>query len=330
MGLSGALKNPAQRAYLFVAIVFTFISILAIILRFVATRRAGRTPRIEGWLALLSLLLYLGFGVVNLFVAEIANGRNAVELLASPEDFSNEHKLIYAALWLYFYQQLFAKASVMALYYRLFWVNSKFKLSIDGLVCYHLAWITVTSECESTGTLLAVTETINSLGDFLLVALAVFVIPALQTPRATKQKLIVFFGLGILAGAVGFIKIGISFNNDAVYVFTAVALWSNIQAGIGIVCCCAPAYQPILPGPNFWARMASKFSISSLLHLSSPGNSAEVSSSRGDRHSGRRYWLQEEDERSTGLVWLEPPTIDSGYMSADNEGNTHPGKIDMP
>ena len=125
----------------------------------------------------------------------------------------------------------------MALYYRLFWVKPVFKWCIDALVAYHVAWITVTSfligfhcrplaafwdpglpggHCNPTGTLLAVTETLNSFGDFLLVALAVIIISILQTQKATKRRLVVFFGLGVLAGAIGFVKIGVSFNNDAV------------------------------------------------------------------------------------------------------------------
>lgn len=57
--------------------------------------------------------------------------------------------------------------------------------------------------CTSEGTLIAVVEGINSLGDFLLVALAVAIVPTLQVSRATKRKPIVLFGLGILAGAIG-------------------------------------------------------------------------------------------------------------------------------
>ena len=48
------------------SIVLTCISIVAVALRFVATRRSGRGCHIEDWLALTSLLFYLAFGVVNL------------------------------------------------------------------------------------------------------------------------------------------------------------------------------------------------------------------------------------------------------------------------
>ncbi|XXG93811.1 hypothetical protein Hte_000060 [Hypoxylon texense] len=281
MDISGALKNPQQRAYLVVAVIFTPLSILAVALRFWASKRAGREPRVEDWLALLSLVIYLAFGGVNLADARVANGRNALSLINTPEDFAIVRKLIYAALWTYIWQQLFAKFSIIALYRRLFWVEPKYLWCINALIVYHIAWIVVASlmlgfhcrplekfwdsrlsgHCIQEGTLIAVVESINSLGDFLLVALAMAIVPTLRVSAATKRKLVVLFGLGVLAGIIGFVKIGVSFNDDALYVFTMVGIWSNVQAGVSIVCCCAPVYKPILPEPGFWGRLGSKVKI---------------------------------------------------------------------
>lgn len=82
------MKNEQQRAYLVVAVVFTPLSILAVILRFWASKRAGRKPHVEDWLALLSLIIYLAFGSVNLVDAKVANGRSAILLINSSEDFA--------------------------------------------------------------------------------------------------------------------------------------------------------------------------------------------------------------------------------------------------
>ncbi|KAI1123657.1 hypothetical protein F5Y10DRAFT_269873 [Nemania abortiva] len=341
MGISDSLKNPQQRAYLFVAIVFTLTSVLALILRFVATRRAGRKPHVEDWLALTSLLFYLGFGAVNLVDAIISSGRNALELLAAADDFAAVRKLIYAALWLYFYQQLFAKLSILALYYRLFRVKPAFKKCIDALVIYHALWITLVSfliafvcrplarfwdpqvpgHCIPIGTLLAVTETLNSLGDFLLVALAVAIVSIVQSSKTAKRKLVIFFGLGAVAGIIGFVKIGLSFSNDAVYVFTLVALWSNVQAGVGMVCCCAPVYQPLLPSAGSWTRLARKFSFPSL-RLSESRSAAtgfHGSGTQASRHDTHQYWMQRDDGTSTGLVWSDVPRGESRWAAEDGQ-----------
>ncbi|KAI1769329.1 hypothetical protein GGR53DRAFT_154777 [Hypoxylon sp. FL1150] len=325
MNISGALKNQQQRAYLVVALVFTPLSVLAVILRFWATKRSGRKPQTEDWLALLSLAVYLAFGGVNLADAGVSNGRSPLVLIETPEDFAKVRKLIYAGLWTYLWQQLFAKLSIIALYHRLFWVKTKYLWCINALIFYHVAWITVTSfmlgfhcqpldkfwdpqlsgHCIQEGTLIAVVESINSLGDFLLVALAVAIVPTLQVSGATKRKLIILFGLGVLAGVIGFVKIGISFNDDTFYVFTMVALWSNVQAGVGIVCGCAPVYKPILPGPGFWRRLWLKVSFSSLRQRNSPLGSSKRSYIQTPEQGHQQYWLRREDGSVRGLVWSD-------------------------
>ncbi|KAI1775123.1 hypothetical protein F4818DRAFT_441946 [Hypoxylon cercidicola] len=311
MDIGGALKNKQQRAYLVVAVVFTPLSILAVILRFWASRRGGRKPHVEDWLALLSLAIYLAFGGVNLADARVANGRNALVLINTPEDFAIVRK------------QLFAKFSIIALYRRLFWVKPKYLWCINALIVYHIAWIMVVcfmlgfhcqpldkfwnpqvpGHCIQEGTLIAVVEGINSLGDFLLVALAVAIVPNLQISGATKRKLIVLFGFGVLAGVIGFVKIGISFNDDTIYVFTMVALWSNVQAGVGIVCCCAPVYKPILPAPGFWGRLGSKVSFSSLRQRKSPWGSSQGTYIHTPDQDHQQYPLQQGDGSVRELVW---------------------------
>lgn len=74
----------------------------------------------------------------------------------------------------------------------------------------------LSGQCFQEGTFIAVVEGINSLGDFLLVALPVAIVPTLRVSGATKKKLFALFGLGVLAGVIGFVKIGISFNDDTV------------------------------------------------------------------------------------------------------------------
>ncbi|KAL7626895.1 hypothetical protein AAE478_003669 [Parahypoxylon ruwenzoriense] len=277
------------------AVVFTPLSILAVILRFWATKRAGRKPHVEDWLALFSLAIYLAFGGVNLADAKVANGRNALVLINTPEDFAIVRKLIYAALWTYLWQQLFAKFTWI--------IVASFML---GFHCQPLDefWNPrLSGHCIQEGTLIAVVEGINSLGDFLLVALAVAIVPTLQVSGATKRKLIVLFGLGVLAGVIGFVKIGISFNDDTVYVFTMVALWSNVQAGVGIVCCCAPVYKPILPAPGFWGRLGSGVSFSSLRQKKSPWGSSQGTYVHTPGQDHQRYWLQQGDGSVRELVW---------------------------
>lgn len=141
---------------------------------------------------------------------------------------------MYAALWAYVWQQLFAKFSIMSLYYRLFHVNHKFSLCIYALMIYHIAWVITVSVmlsmfCQPLGkffsplipgrcigeiTFITVTETINSFGDFLLVALAMSMVRILHMSKVNRWRLRILFGSGALAGIIGFLKIGLSFNRS--------------------------------------------------------------------------------------------------------------------
>ncbi|KAJ8132426.1 hypothetical protein O1611_g1198 [Lasiodiplodia mahajangana] len=236
MGISDLLTRPQDRAYFAVAVFFQLTSVVALVLRFLATERAGRRPHVEDWLAFASLLLYLCFSTANLAGVIRSEGRPASEPAASEAELAVVGKLVYVSVFVYFYQQFFAKLSILALYYRLFKVNPKFKRGIDALVAYHAIWITVSTflisficrplakfwdsrvagQCTPIGPLIAVTETLNSVGDFLLVGLAITIVGMVQISEAAKRKLFICFGLGALAGVVGFIKIGFSFLGDAV------------------------------------------------------------------------------------------------------------------
>ncbi|GAP87027.2 putative integral membrane protein [Rosellinia necatrix] len=366
----GVFRNYEQKAYFFVAIVFTPLSIAAVVLRFWAVKRAGLKHYAEDWLALISLIIHLAYTGITLADEIIGNGRDTFALVKTPADLivvrkvtaitylpsslfsvaawasaNSTPKLTYTALWTYSYQQLFAKLSIMALYYRIFKVNRRFVHYVYTLFVYHIAWIIevtfllgfhcrplakfwnllLPGQCIQEGTFIAVSGSINSLGDFLLVALSIAMVRTLQMPSATKWKLAFLFGLGVLSGIIGFVKIGESFNTDAICefpaampcmsrvwtnppcfyidVFTIVALWSNVQAVVSLICCCAPVYKPILPAAGFWTRLMSKVSMASLRQRSSHSNRSSGSFERAGSRDQQQHWERRHDGHSKGRVW---------------------------
>lgn len=84
-----------------------------------------------------------------------------------------------------------------------------------------------------------------------------------------------------------------------------VAIWSNVQAGVGIVCCCAPVYKPILPTAGFWRRIGSKVSLSNLRQKQSPWGSSQRTYVQTSGQDHQQYWLQRGDGSVRGLVWSE-------------------------
>lgn len=94
--------------------------------------------------------------------------------------------------------------------------------------------------------------------------------------------------------------------------YTMAAIWSNIQAVVCLVCCCAPVYKPILPGPNFWENLKSKptlffvrrerYRLRDSYALTSTAGAKRREPSSERREQG---WLANDDGSSLGLVWAE-------------------------
>jgi hypothetical protein len=110
--------------------------------------------------------------------------------------------------------QLFAKLSILCLYYRIFAINRTFAIWIKVLmglqiivsvvsellnlfICWPIykAWSPEisTGSCVNLGKMLAGTETVNSLIDFTMAIFAVVALRGLQIGWSTKWKLAVIF-----------------------------------------------------------------------------------------------------------------------------------------
>lgn len=68
--------------------------------------------------------------------------------------------------------------------------------------------------CIPEGIFISITESFNSFGDFLLVALAMDMVRVLRLSKVNRWRLRFLFGSGAFAGIIGFIKIGMSFDDD--------------------------------------------------------------------------------------------------------------------
>ena len=113
-------------------------------------------------------------------------------------------------------QQLFAKFSLLFLYYRVFSVSRRFVYCVYVLGTVQLLWSISTylvhyflctpvkklwepktpGHCINNPVFLAAGETPNSLVDFALVGLAVWMVFSLQMKSSTKWKLSVLFAVG--------------------------------------------------------------------------------------------------------------------------------------
>lgn len=174
------------------------------------------------------------------------------------------HQVGYVMNTMFPTNQTFVKLSLLALYYRFFSVNKSFVRWVWVIGTLHFCWFMamfwirwfmctpvarvwnprIPGHCIDSNMLLAVGEAFNSVFDFVMVALAVWVVLSLKVTRATRWKLSILFALGGLSGVIGFVKIGQAYGGVGANILNAV--WDEVQMAASIVCCCAPIYRSIV------------------------------------------------------------------------------------
>ncbi|KAI0193446.1 hypothetical protein F4808DRAFT_442187 [Astrocystis sublimbata] len=328
MGWESELNAP-NRAEFIVVIALLPVATLALVLRFLATRRTKRKLALEDYAAFgawATLVLHDAAAFVSL---KLTGSKDPVELAFNdPTAFEHGRKWTLAASVLYPTQQWFAKLSVAALYLRIFGVDTTYRNIIFGLIALQTAWWFipffiqifacspmekfwmpfVEGTCISQGTIIAVQESVNSLLDFAFVILAMFMLQKLNISQATKAKLGVLFGLGALAGILGVVKIVITYSGDDFYAFAIVAAFSNVQMVVGIICSSVPVLTPLLPANGLWFRISSKFR-KTYPSGGSTGPHASTSPRTDHSHSMKRksqggwQYIHEDNSSMRGLAW---------------------------
>lgn len=316
--------------------IFTPLGILVTILRFVATHRASRKPSIEDWLAVVATVFFITTNLGGLMAISILNGREiAEEIRESPSDYKHMRQWDMVALYSYFAHMTSLKLSVLALYYRIFGVRTAYRVWIyvlggvqtivfillcifQALLCHPFERYfdrSVPGSCKEDGLIVLGGELPNSLIDFAMVVLAIFMIRPLQLSSTMKWRLRVVFGLGSLVGVIGIIKIAITYSTDVLYAFSMVSLWSGVQMFVALLCCCLPVYTPILPTSAFWSRISSQMiNYATFGRFSGFGSKSDSTNTKGSsKRKGRnpsgesqQGWEHLDEDNSTrALAWPE-------------------------
>ncbi|KAI0434882.1 hypothetical protein F5Y09DRAFT_295108 [Xylaria sp. FL1042] len=324
------IADPGLGKVIIISLVGIPLTLIATILRLVATKRSGRKFAWDDLFAVLALVGFLGYTVTP------------VGAIAGASDLTDEQaavltaKLAYIATPFFYVNQLFAKASLFVLYYRIFWSDIVFVRWIYGLAGLHVSWFItffflvlflctpVSKWWDVTGTqpgfcldgnaFLVSEETINSSIDLAMVGLTVAMVFKLQTREHIKRKLAFIFTVGGLSGVIGFIKIGIIYStpNDNGQENNSNAFWDILQMATSIFCACAPMYKTIAPIQGVWARL--KWSVTSLTRQSllgsSNGRSSEGSKDRRPSDPNRKDSGHEVEINWGGLI--RRPQVSTG------------------
>ncbi|KEY74371.1 Sat4 [Stachybotrys chartarum IBT 7711] len=237
---------------------------------------------------------------------------------------------------IYALQQTFVKFSLLALYHRLFWVNRHFVRSVwlVGIVqgCWGIAillvhiflctpmekiwtpWM-VEGTCVDVNTLFAIYEALNSVLDFIVAGLAIWMLPSLQIRKSTRWHLAGLFVLGAFSGFIGIIKI-VEAYDSAQRNFQAV-IWNVVQMSISIICCCAPIYRSILPKMGMssipsWASWSLRGSSRRSKAVASTADGTSKFSMRSYQGEGKAggtsvsgNWINLDGSSQRALAWVD-------------------------
>ncbi|KAI0405750.1 hypothetical protein F4802DRAFT_606737 [Xylaria palmicola] len=244
------IADPGLGKIVIISLVTIPLTLLATILRLVATRHSSRRFAWDDLFAVLSLVGFLGYTVTP--IGAISGAPNLTEVQAA----ELTAKLAYVATPFFYVNQLFAKASLFVLYYRIFWSDVVFVRWIYALAVIHVSWFitffflvlflcTPPGSCLDGNAFLVSEETINSSIDLAMVGLTVAMVFRLHTRELIKRKLAFIFSVGSLSGVIGFIKIGIIYStpNDNGQENNANAFWDILQMATSIFCACAPMWS---------------------------------------------------------------------------------------
>ncbi|KAI1452555.1 hypothetical protein F4805DRAFT_446956 [Annulohypoxylon moriforme] len=338
--------DPQEAAGWILSVILAPICIIATGLRFLATKRGGRKLGWEDWYALAALVFFLPYVGYLIWILTLANGRPlTVFIKENPTQWTEAAKVGLNMNGLYGIQQSFAKFSLLALYYRLFWVERTFAIIVWSVAIIQGAWGIVVllvhifacvpvakswqpeipGHCVDINTFFSIYEPINAAIDFAMAGMAIWMLHALQMKKKTQWYLSGLFILGGFSGVIGIIKV-VEAQNSAQRNFLSV-IWNLIQMATSIICCCAPIYNSILPKVGFytafrsWAsqtftRRPSSSAVLSERKESGAGISTKASKVSSAK-SGKSYqsqpknldrhahWVHLDGSSERGLAWAE-------------------------
>lgn len=359
--------EPQAGACFALSLVFSPICIAATALRFLATRRAGRKIAWDDWHALAGLVFFLAYTGYVFWVVSIVNGQQVKDFRKQQPELNKYAQNVGNVMnGLYGVQQTFVKFSLLTLYYRLFWVNRAFAISVWVVAVVQGLWgamvllghllgcnppakvwdmAGIPGQCLHLDSYFTSYETINSFLDFVVAGLAIWMLPSLHMKRSTRWHLGFLFLLGAFSGFIGIIKI-VESQQSAGNNFLSV-LWNVVQMATSIICCCAPIYKSIMPETGLYSKLYSWASRSLTVgsKATSTGSSGtggsmpaehSLSPMHSTHHKGqarktgpRAHWVSLDDSSARALAWTEIEAGGQQNRSSHEDDEPYRGGIPM-
>ncbi|ETS74454.1 hypothetical protein PFICI_14320 [Pestalotiopsis fici W106-1] len=213
-------QDPEEVVCFFVVIFAPIIVAGLTALRFVATRRAHRSPGLEDYMALLGLVTFVLFCLLSLVSTTYGDGR-AYDVVAAedPERYARFQKLVFGALIAFLFNSLFTKLSILALLHRIFGIKQEYAVAIYIVAASQIVWlvamvilqavqcrptakfwnVTLEGHCIRESVVILISEIPNSASDLVVVFLALCMLRPIQVSSAAKCRLNILFSLGSIS-----------------------------------------------------------------------------------------------------------------------------------
>ncbi|KAF2463869.1 uncharacterized protein BDR25DRAFT_319609 [Lindgomyces ingoldianus] len=264
-------------ANLTVCVAMSILAFIAVVLRFAVRKSLHQSPTPAEWLCVLSLGLFLGYFAVllNYILNGSPTGQFNFILLSSPVEARNYMKMLFATEILFGAVITAVKMSILVFYHSIFSVSVRFTLVLIGAGTTCLVWFTTVSfvlvfqcspihafwdmmalppYCHSPARTLLGYEFTNLILDVTILCLPIGMIRSLHLPLSKKISITAIFLLGgfvCVASMVRLRYIWVLPHVDTSMNVAMVMIWSTVQLGLAIICCCLPTYGPVfaLGGP---------------------------------------------------------------------------------
>ncbi|PYH55528.1 uncharacterized protein BO96DRAFT_446915 [Aspergillus niger CBS 101883] len=281
------------------------LSIIAVVLRFIA-RLAVRNPfRLDDWLILVSLVFVAATAGLSLAGSTLGAGKHVWAV--SLGDISSIFKILFTYTYMYAAGCSAYKLSILFFYRRVFVVvHQPLSLRLSILFGFLLAlsypvivWVAMgnccrplsyfwnqflgaSGTCIDTDTFFLATGIINMVNDIIILLIPFRQIAKLQMNRRKKIAVCLILALGGFAVRI-YVLYRFTQARDITWMMGPLFIWSSIEPSVAIVCACLPHLGPLvrLTRIRILSSQGSKGN-----HM--PFTGSPWQSSR--RHEGRTHW----------------------------------------
>ncbi|KAK4245699.1 hypothetical protein C7999DRAFT_16104 [Corynascus novoguineensis] len=244
----------------------TFLSAMAVSLRFYVRAKLLRSVKSEDWCMLVSMILCVVFGVFVIMESQSGLGRHLAEV--SDEEFSGYRKWSYFGTLCYNLSLCFTKLSILLLYLRVLtheyirkttWVviaivgiYNAWSVGMYLTMCIPLAkvWIgELEGRCHPDTVWWALTY-LHIITDFLIFIIPIPVVMTMTVPLRQKIGLLVVFTFGLFVCLISVFRTVILnkllYTPDLTWDLVAIANWSTAEVNAAVICGCMPTLRPLL------------------------------------------------------------------------------------